>query len=111
MCDLAADYTARRIREAHDQARVAQHRVAARAVQHIIERFGTGSGDQGLAGMVDAAGKDPVSEATLAYGVANWHLYNGRKDEAKALFQKIVTGPDWMPFGFIAAEAELARMK
>ena len=58
-----------------------------------------------------APGRDPVSAATLAYGVANWHLYNGRKDEAKALFQKIVTGPNWMPFGFIAAEAELARMK
>jgi tetratricopeptide (TPR) repeat protein len=58
-----------------------------------------------------AAGGDPVSAATLAYGVANWYFYNGRKDEAKALFQKIVTGPNWMPFGFIAAEAELARMK
>ncbi len=56
-------------------------------------------------------GGDPTSEATLAYGVANWYLYNGRKDEAKALFEKIITGPNWMPFGFIAAEAELARMK
>jgi tetratricopeptide (TPR) repeat protein len=57
------------------------------------------------------AGGDPVSAATLAYGVANWYFYNGRKDEAKALFEKIVTGPNWMPFGFIASEAELARMK
>ena len=57
------------------------------------------------------AGGDPVSVATLAYGVANWYLYNGRKDEAKAIFQRIITGPNWMPFGFIAAEAELARMK
>ena len=55
-------------------------------------------------------GGDPTSEATLAYGVANWYLYNGRKDEARALFEKIITGPNWMPFGFIAAEAELARM-
>jgi tetratricopeptide (TPR) repeat protein len=54
---------------------------------------------------------DPVSVATLQYGVANWYFYNGRKDEATALLQKIVTGPNWMPFGFIAAEAELARMK
>jgi tetratricopeptide (TPR) repeat protein len=57
------------------------------------------------------AGGDPVSAATLAYGVANWYLYNGRKDEAKALFEKIITGSNWMPFGLIAAEAELARMK
>jgi tetratricopeptide (TPR) repeat protein len=60
---------------------------------------------------VMATAKDPVSEATLAYGVANWDLYNGRKDEAKPIFHRIVTGPNWMPFGFIAAEAELARMK
>ncbi|MCX6552544.1 MAG: tetratricopeptide repeat protein, partial [Acidobacteria bacterium] len=56
------------------------------------------------------AGGDPVTAATLAYGVGNWYLYNGRKDEAKAVFQQIVTGSNWMPFGFIAAEAELARM-
>ncbi len=56
-------------------------------------------------------GGDPVSTATLAYGVGNWYLYNGRKAEAKAVFEKIITGPNWMPFGFIAAEAELARMK
>lgn len=58
-----------------------------------------------------AAGGDAVSAATLAYGVANWNLYNGRTVEAKALFERIITGPNWMPFGFIAAEAELARMK
>jgi tetratricopeptide (TPR) repeat protein len=55
------------------------------------------------------AGGDPTTAATLAYGVANWYLYNGRTDEARALFERIVTGPNWMPFGFIAAEAELAR--
>ena len=57
------------------------------------------------------AGGDPVSAATLQYGVANWYLYNGRKNEARKLFEKIITGPNWMPFGLIAAEAELARMK
>jgi len=56
-------------------------------------------------------GGDPVAAATLAYGVGNWYLYNGKKAEAKAVFEKIITGPNWMPFGFIAAEAELARMK
>lgn len=58
-----------------------------------------------------AAGGEPVAAATLAYGVANWYLYNGRTAEAKALFERIITGSNWMPFGFIAAEAELARMK
>jgi len=58
-----------------------------------------------------SGGKDATADATLAYGVANWHFYNGRRDDAKALFEKIITGPNWMPFGFIAAEAELARMR
>ncbi|HSK09769.1 MAG TPA: prolyl oligopeptidase family serine peptidase [Vicinamibacterales bacterium] len=57
------------------------------------------------------AGGDPLTAATLAYGVGNWYLYEGRTDEAKVLFQRIVTGANWMPFGFIAAEAELARMR
>jgi hypothetical protein len=57
------------------------------------------------------SGGDAVTAATLAYGVGNWYLYNGRKDEAKAVFEQIVTGPNWMPFGFIGAEAELARMR
>jgi tetratricopeptide (TPR) repeat protein len=56
-------------------------------------------------------GGDPVATATLAYGVGNWYLYNARKAEARAVFEKIITGPNWMPFGFIAAEAELARMR
>jgi tetratricopeptide (TPR) repeat protein/pimeloyl-ACP methyl ester carboxylesterase len=57
------------------------------------------------------AGGDAVSSATYAYAVGNWYLYNGRPDDAKALFQRIIKGSNWMPFGFIAAEAELARMK
>jgi dipeptidyl aminopeptidase/acylaminoacyl peptidase/tetratricopeptide (TPR) repeat protein len=57
------------------------------------------------------AGGDAISSATYAYAVGNWYLYNGRMPEAKALFQQIVKGSNWMPFGFIAAEAELARMK
>mgnify|MGYP005809832971 CR=1 FL=1 len=60
---------------------------------------------------VMATANDAVSEATLAYGVANWHLYNGRKAEATAIFEKIVKGANWMPFGVIAAEADLARMR
>ncbi len=50
-----------------------------------------------------------VTAATIGYGVANWHLYNGRKAEARKLFAQIVQGKSWAAFGFIAAEAELAR--
>lgn len=57
------------------------------------------------------AGGDAVSSATYAYAVANWYLYNGRRDEALALMRRIVKGGNWMPFGFIAAEADLARLE
>jgi tetratricopeptide (TPR) repeat protein len=49
--------------------------------------------------------------ATVGYGIANWHLYNGDKTKAKELFQKITSGKYWPAFGFIAAETELTRMR
>lgn len=49
--------------------------------------------------------------ATVGYGIANWHLYNGDKAKAKELFQKITSGKYWPAFGFIAAETELTRMR
>jgi tetratricopeptide (TPR) repeat protein len=51
---------------------------------------------------------DPVQLATYGYGVANWHLYNGDATLARDLFRRIVEGPNWAAFGYIAAEAELA---
>ncbi|GBD32745.1 hypothetical protein HRbin33_01719 [bacterium HR33] len=51
-----------------------------------------------------------LENVTLAYGVGNWHLYNGRPAEAERIFRAIVERRDqWAAFGYIAAEAELAR--
>jgi len=52
---------------------------------------------------------DPITDATVGYGVANWHLVEGRRDLARRMFEAIVAGPAWPAFGYIAAEAELAR--
>lgn len=49
--------------------------------------------------------------ATVGYGIANWHLYNGNPAKAKEYFQRIVSGKYWPAFGFIAAETELTRMR
>lgn len=49
--------------------------------------------------------------ATVGYGIGNWHLYNGNRTKAEELFRRIVSGKYWPAFGFIAAEAELARPK
>ena len=57
------------------------------------------------------AGGDAVTSATYAYAAGNWYLYSGQRERAREIFERIIKGPNWMPFGFIAAEAELARMK
>ncbi len=54
---------------------------------------------------------DAVQDATVLYGIANWHWYHGRKASARKMFEQIVALPQWGAFGFLAAEAELARMR
>ena len=51
--------------------------------------------------------------ATIGYGIGNWHLYNGRRAEAFKLFGEIVEqiATQWAAFGYVAAEAELARAR
>ncbi len=58
---------------------------------------------------VNAAGEMSVTDATAAYGIGNWHLYNGRRADAEPVFRRILAGGQWGAFGYIAAEAELAR--
>jgi len=55
-----------------------------------------------------AAGLDAV---TTKYGLARWHIANGRDDQGLALLREIVDGSpqQWPAFGYIAAEADLAR--
>ena len=46
----------------------------------------------------------------LTDGVGNWHLYNGRRDEAVSAFRQVLTSDQWPAFGYIAAEADLKRL-
>jgi len=50
-----------------------------------------------------------VQLATQGYGVGNWYLYNGEKDKARAVFEKMLKGGSWAAFGYIAAEADMKR--
>lgn len=54
---------------------------------------------------------DSLSNATLGFGLANYYLEKGQKKNAKEIFEKVIGGNQWASFGFIAAEAELKRMK
>lgn len=62
----------------------------------------------GLLAPASSAGLDAV---TTRYGVAAWHLANGRTDQARTLLREIVDGypQQWPAFGYVAAEADLAR--
>lgn len=48
---------------------------------------------------------------TIAYGVGNWHLYNGETAKAKEYFERVVKGRVWITWGFVGAEADLAGLR
>ena len=50
-----------------------------------------------------------VANSTTAFGVSMWHLLEGRPEQARSLWERIVAGGQWAAFGSLAAEAELAR--
>ena len=49
--------------------------------------------------------------AAVLYGASAWLHINNRTAEAEVLWRGLADGPEWAPFGVIAAEAELARRK
>jgi Tetratricopeptide repeat len=55
--------------------------------------------------------QESLSNATLGFGLGSYYLFNGKKEKAKEMFEKVVAGNQWSSFGYIGAEAELARMK
>jgi tetratricopeptide (TPR) repeat protein len=59
---------------------------------------------------VGPTGEMSVTDATGAYGVGNWHFYNGRRADAERVFRRILAGGQWGAFGYIAAETEIARL-
>lgn len=64
--------------------------------------------------VLDASKKESLDAVTIGYGVANWHLYNGRTDRAKAILSEIVKQYEpsqWAGFGYIASEADFARLR
>jgi tetratricopeptide (TPR) repeat protein len=49
--------------------------------------------------------------ATQGYGVGNWYLCHGDTSRAVEIFDRVVNGKHFSAFGFIAAEADLARLR
>ena len=59
--------------------------------------------------LLDAKVGDATNIATQGYGVGNYYFVTGDRDRARRVFTEITSGAGWNAFGFIAAEADLAR--
>lgn len=60
--------------------------------------------------LINPEDPDKVAIATQGYGVGNWHLYNGDKDETVRIFRLVTASGSKDAFGFIASEVELGRL-
>jgi tetratricopeptide (TPR) repeat protein len=62
--------------------------------------------------LLDPAKADDLTIATQGYGVGNYYYYvTGDRPKARQIFEKVVSGRQWAAFGYIAAEADLVRLK
>lgn len=61
--------------------------------------------------IVASADTSDVAVATLSYGVGNWYLIRGDTVRAREWFRRAIASGGWPAFGFIAAEADLARLR
>jgi len=68
-------------------------------------------GDLGPEGVLRGDVADGAQIVAGGFGVAHWHLCEGRAEEATGQFLKLSQNPMWPAFGVIAAEAELARAR
>ena len=104
------------LRRAGKTAEAAEALAPIRADLEVIENMSYHAlcllykGERTVADVLKAAGEGPSGSA-VRYGVSIWHLYNGRASEARQLWDSLTSGPDWPSFGFIGAEAELARKR
>ena len=68
-------------------------------------------GEIGPDSALTTADTSDVAVATLSYGVGNWYLVRGDTAQARRWFERAVASGGWPAFGFIAAEAELRRLR
>ena len=61
--------------------------------------------------LLDTAKADDTTIATQGYGVGNYYFVTGNRSKAREVFERVTSGSGWNAFGYIAAEADLRRMK
>ena len=70
----------------------------------LLESGGTRASDS-------STGNRELNLATAGYGVGNYYLSEGDSLLGREIFQDIIDGRQWAAFGYIAAEADLARQR
>lgn len=59
--------------------------------------------------LLNPAGANELQFVTQGYGVANWYLANGDSVKGNEVLDKVLATRYWAAFGYIAAEADVAR--
>lgn len=77
----------------------------------LVRLYKNGMSRAAVDSALGAPGAASPSDASLAYGFANWLLYSGDTARAIQAFERIRSGGSWASFGYIAAEADLARLR
>lgn len=99
-------------RRADARAHLARHATDSLPVDNAYtRRLRLYRGDIGQDQVLSPTDTGDVALATLAYGVGNWHLLAGDTTGAREWFARAVASGGWPAFGFIAAEAELRRLR
>jgi tetratricopeptide (TPR) repeat protein len=109
--------TLRRLNRTADAARVLESITADMAIiengsYHKLLMMYKGAADADA--LLASSKAEALDAVTIGYGVANWHLYNGRRDRAREVLSRIVeqnSATQWAGFGYIASEADLARLR
>ncbi|MGZ8468763.1 MAG: tetratricopeptide repeat protein [Gemmatirosa sp.] len=98
-------------RGAEAQAMLARRPDSLRTTAAYAQRLRLYRGEIGPDAVLGPADTTDVAVATLSYGVGNWHLVRGDTTQARTWFARAVASGGWPAFGFMAAEAELRRLR
>ncbi|MGH7639203.1 MAG: tetratricopeptide repeat protein, partial [Gemmatimonadaceae bacterium] len=76
----------------------------------LVKLYKTGVPESVVDSVLSSLAGTP-SDASFAYGIANWALYSGDTTRAIRAFEQLLQGGSWASFGYVAAEADLARLR
>lgn len=97
-------------RSAEAVAMLARHPDSLPASNAYVKRLRMYRGELAPEALFASSDTGDVDVATLAFGLGNWYLVKGDSAQAREQFRRSIASGGWPAFGFIASEAELARM-